>query len=55
MLDFCEIVVGVLVKGELAKPAKRHLLLWPDLGEIEDVPAKFLRLLWAQYLDVTSP
>ena len=55
LLDLGEVVLGVLVEGELAETTQGHLGLGPDLGQIEDVPAELLSLLRAQGLNVDGP
>ena len=55
LLDLGEVVLGVLVEGELAEATQGHLSLGPDLGQVEDVPAELLSLLRAQGLDVDGP
>ena len=37
LLDFGEVVLGILIEGELANFAEGELLVWPDVGEVEDV------------------
>lgn len=55
LLDLGKVVLGVLVEGELAKLAQRHLALRPDLGQVKDVPLELLGLLRGQGLDVDGP
>lgn len=55
LLNLGEVVLDVSVQGELAEWSQRHVLLGPDLGQIEDVPAELLSLLRGQDLDVDSP
>ena len=45
LLDLGEVVLRVLVKDHLSDGAQRELLVWPDLGQIEDVVAELLGLL----------
>lgn len=54
LLDLGEVVLRVLVEDELADGAQGELGVWPDLGEIEDVVAEFLRLLGCHRLLRTS-
>ena len=37
LFDFGEVVDGVLVEGEFADFGQWELLLWPDVGEVENV------------------
>lgn len=55
MLDFGEVVFGVLVESEAAEAAEGNFGLRPDLGEVKDVPTELLGLLGAQNLDVAGP
>ena len=55
LFDFSEIILDVLVEGHSAEWSQRDLLLWPNLGEIEDVPAEFLGLFWREDLNVAGP
>lgn len=55
LLNLGEVILGVLVQGELANLAKRHLTLRPHLGQIEDVPAELFGLLGRKDLNVDSP
>lgn len=55
LFDLGEIVLRVLVQGEAAEAAERHLGLRPHLCQVEDVPAELLRLLGAQNLHVAGP
>lgn len=55
MLDLGEVVLRVLVEGELAEWSQWDLLLWPDLGQVEDVPAELLGLLRREDLNVDGP
>ena len=47
LFDLREVVLRVLVQGEAAEAAKGHFVLWPDLGEVEDVPAELFCLFGA--------
>jgi hypothetical protein len=53
--QFRRIFVDIFVKGEPTYGSQRHLLLRPDLGQIEDVPAELLSLLKCKNLDINSP
>lgn len=55
LLDLGEVVLGVLVQGELAEGAEWDVLLGPDLGQVEDVPAELLGLLGGEDLDIDGP
>ena len=55
LLNLGEVVLGVLVEGVLAEGAERDVLLGPDLGQVEDVPAELLGLLGRQDLHVDGP
>lgn len=55
LLDLGEIVFGVLVERKFAKGSQGHVLLRPDLGEVEDVPSEFLGLFGAENLEVAGP
>lgn len=37
LLDFREVVFGVLVEGEFAYFSEGKFFVWPDVGEVEDV------------------
>ena len=55
LLDFGKVVLRILVERELPYPAKRHILLRPDLGQVEDIPAELLGLLGSKDLNVNCP
>ena len=38
LLDFCKVIVRVLVRREFSNRDKRIILVRPDLGDVEDVP-----------------
>lgn len=42
LFDLGEVVLNVPVEGPFADWSQRDLLLGPDLGEVEDVPAELL-------------
>ena len=45
LLDLREVVLDVLVEGNLADRAEREIGMWPNLGQVEDVVAELLSLL----------
>jgi hypothetical protein len=45
LLNFCEVVGRVSVKGHLAEFSERVVLVWPDLGQIEDIDLGLFSLL----------
>jgi hypothetical protein len=45
LLNFGEVVLGVLVEDELAEGAQWEFGVWPHLGQVEDVVAELLCLL----------
>lgn len=55
LFDFSKVVFCVLVQGEFAKRPEWNLLLRPNLGQIEDIPAKLFSLFRAQDLKVAGP
>ena len=55
LFDLGEVVLAVAVQGEFAEAAEGHLLLRPDLGQVEDVPAELLGLLGGEHLEVAGP
>lgn len=55
LLDFGEVVLWVPVEGEAAETAEGDLVLGPDFGEVEDVPAEFLGRGRAECLNVACP
>ena len=55
LLDFRKIILGIFIQGELAKSTKRHIVLRPDLRQIEDIPAELLCLFRTQDLDIACP
>lgn len=55
LLDLGKVVLRVLVEGQLAEPAERHLALRPDLGQVKDVPLELLGFLWLEDLHVDGP
>ena len=55
LFDLGEVVLAVAIQGEFAKAAEGHLLLRPDLGDVEDVPAEFLGLFRGEHLEVAGP
>lgn len=55
LLDLGKVVLNILVEGKLADGPQRNLLLRPDLGQVEDVPAELLGLLGGQDLDIDGP
>jgi hypothetical protein len=55
LLNLGEVILRVLIQDELSNRTKGELCVRPDLGEIEDVPAEVLGLLWGHRLDVDSP
>jgi hypothetical protein len=55
LLDFSKVVLDILVKGEFSKWLQWDLLLWPDLGQIEDIPTELFSLLGREDLNVDRP
>lgn len=55
LFNFRKIVLRILVEGEFAKLPEGHVLLWPDLGQVKDVPAELLCFLRCKHLDVDGP
>lgn len=55
LLDLGKIVFGVLVKRKFAKRSQGHFFLWPDLGEVKNVPSEAFGLFGAENLKVASP
>ena len=55
LFDLGEVVLAVAVQREFAEAPEGHILLRPDLGEVEDVPAELLGLLGGEYLKVAGP
>ena len=55
LLDFRKVVLDVPGEGELAKWSQWDLALWPDLGQVENVPAELLGLLRREDLNVDGP
>jgi hypothetical protein len=54
LLNFGEVVVDIFIEGEPTYGSQRHLLLRPDLGQVEDVPAELLSLLKCKNLDING-
>ena len=59
LLNLGEVVLGVLVQLENTDLAERELLVWPDVGQVEDVDAlllpKLFSLLGCHRLELDSP
>ena len=55
LLDLSEVVSWVLVQNQLTDTTQREVLVWPDLGQIEDGEWQLLGLLLSHGLDVDSP
>jgi hypothetical protein len=55
LFDFSEVVLRILVEHKLADFSKREVLVWPDLGEIENVITELLGLLGSHRLDEDCP
>jgi hypothetical protein len=55
LFNFGKVVLNILVEGELSDLSQWDLLLWPDLGQVEDVPAELLSFFWRENLDVDGP
>ena len=55
LLDLGVVVLNVLVQCPLSDLAERELLLWPNLGQVEDVEAELLGFLGRHNLDVDGP
>ena len=55
LFDFGEVVLRVAVEGEFAKGPEGDFALWPDFGEVEDVPLELLGLIRAEHLHVARP
>jgi len=59
LLDLGKVVLDVLVENHLTNLAERELLLWPDVGQVEDVNLlvlpEVLSLLWCHSLNHDIP
>lgn len=55
LLNLGKVVLWIPVQGELAKPAQWHLIVRPNLGQVENVPTEFLRLFGTEDLYITGP
>ena len=55
LLDFGKVVFGIAIEREFAERSQRNLLLRPDLGQVEDIPAELLCLLGGQNLQIAGP
>lgn len=55
LLNLGEVVLRVLVESEFAKLPEGHVLLWPDLGQVKDVPAELLGFLRCKHLNIDGP
>jgi hypothetical protein len=55
LLNLGEVVLRVLVEDELSERAEWELGVWPDLGEIKNVVAEFLSLIWCHSLHINCP
>lgn len=55
MFDLGKVVDGVLVEGHFSESAERDFTLWPNFGQVKDVPAELLGLFGGEDLDITSP
>lgn len=55
LLNLGKVVFRVLVEGEFAKLPEGHVLLWPDLGQVKDVPAELFGFLRCKHLNVDGP
>jgi hypothetical protein len=55
LFSFSEVVFGISVQDELANRDKRIVRMWPNLGDIEDIPSVFVAIIDWHDLDVKSP
>lgn len=55
LLNLGKVVLRVLVESEFAKLPEGHVLLWPDLGQVKDVPAELFGFLRCKHLNVDGP
>lgn len=55
LLDFGKVVLCVLIEGEFAEGSERNVLLGPDFGQIEDVPAELFSLFRREDLQIAGP
>lgn len=55
LLNLSEVVLRVLVQSQLTKSSHWVVLVWPDLGQVEDREWSLLGLLRGHGLDVTGP
>lgn len=55
LLNVLEVVVGVAVESQPTNGSQRVVLLWPDAGDVKNIPAVSFRLLWIHGLEVHRP
>lgn len=55
LFDLGEVVLGILIENQLAYRSERVLLVWPNLGQIEDRVLELLGLFDRHRLDVKCP
>ena len=45
----------VFIQGQFPESTKRHVLVRPNLGDVENVPLELLDLLWIEHLNIAGP